>query len=877
MRTIWFRTSVVCLVAALGCNRGKLESTTSQPDAASDGSDSDDGGDAPLPEPQVPQPPAGIPEEPEGPLVVPPKLMLITPDEISTNAEDSVTVAWQVPTRGTPQAGWTVYYVPRGQTLDVVSHKVATVSDNEATSVRVSGLPRGAFGKLVVAAHYTDGDDDLSADGRMVWTPFGGVNADHVNKINWIYGPIGSDMAVFSDKFSLVWGMYYNPDFAAVYDKVPSKVEEPRFIWNSRWISGFATTTDGYQDGVQLWTDGIGKFSMSTSQGGIRLFNRLPLDPANVTRDLTIGNGAVNASKVGSSGHFCYDASVDRSFLSDPARNRILVFEGWPSEDNPEADFVLGQGDFDTFTANAGGASAARMSIASSGGGLHCHNGMLALADRSNNRVLVWLSPITSNGQAADFVAGQSTASAVGANGAGGIDKGGMSLPSSVLLLPKVGGGYALVVADYGNKRVLEWDTIPAPTLSAQFAGDFSQVYGQPSRSANSANTSPVTAAGLACAKALYPEISAQGEIKPDVFWVNDAHYSVSNNSRTVKFRRTQSEAIDVYGQASLTVNASNYLKRPFYWNQQTTGRFSSIDTTTGQISAGDVTWKSIDDSYAKEPDYNLAARSTAFVSGYLWASNGDRVLGYTATTPSDVSQASTASLVLGRKTLANAANGAVPDTFEYKLSNVNELKVSGANLLALDSHRVVIWNVSTPSDHKAIDVVVGQPDKTTNAANQGGRSAATLSSPFAFNLHNGKLLVADSGNNRVLIWNTIPTTSGAAADVILGQLTGDTATSGTDLGGMSAPKGVTVVNGKLLVSDSENGRILVWDSVPTETGTPANRAIDILGLSRFELPSWVNANALKPRYIEVAAGKVFIEQFGRLLVMPDIFTLNVD
>src|SRR6201999_4188827 len=49
-------------------------------------------------------------------------------------------------------------------------------------------------------------------------------------------------------------------------------------------------------------------------------------------------------------------------------------------------------------------------------------------------------------------------------------------------------------------------------------------------------------------------------------------------------------------------------------------------------------------------------------------------------------------------------------------------------------------------------------------------RCAATLSFPrYAFS--DGKrLFIADGGNDRVLVYNTIPTTNGVSADVILGE-----------------------------------------------------------------------------------------------------------
>src|SRR5260221_14544868 len=88
--------------------------------------------------------------------------------------------------------------------------------------------------------------------------------------------------------------------------------------------------------------------------------------------------------------------------------------------------------------------------------------------------------------------------------------------------------------------------------------------------------------------------------------------------------------------------------------------------------------------------------------------------------------------------------------------------------------------------------VVIGQPDFVSHSANQG------LSNPTARTLSDtggnmggifvdsmGRLLVSDNANNRVLIWNSIPTTNGAAANLVLGQP--DFSSSTLNNGGRSA------------------------------------------------------------------------------------------
>jgi hypothetical protein len=90
-------------------------------------------------------------------------------------------------------------------------------------------------------------------------------------------------------------------------------------------------------------------------------------------------------------------------------------------------------------------------------------------------------------------------------------------------------------------------------------------------------------------------------------------------------------------------------------------------------------------------------------------------------------------------------------------------------------------------------------------------------------------LLVADHDNNRVLIWNTIPTTNGKAADVVIGQpdmtmATAPTTPSATTLTG---PNSIHVdANGRLYVSDQDANRILYWNAIPTQNQAPADGVI---------------------------------------------------
>ena len=86
--------------------------------------------------------------------------------------------------------------------------------------------------------------------------------------------------------------------------------------------------------------------------------------------------------------------------------------------------------------------------------------------------------------------------------------------------------------------------------------------------------------------------------------------------------------------------------------------------------------------------------------------------------------------------------------------------------------NRVLIWNRIPASNDIPADVAVGQPDLVTGTSlpNNLPPTASSMRGPQGVWIQNGKLYVADTQNNRILIWNHIPTANGTAADVVLGQ-----------------------------------------------------------------------------------------------------------
>jgi uncharacterized protein (TIGR03437 family) len=149
------------------------------------------------------------------------------------------------------------------------------------------------------------------------------------------------------------------------------------------------------------------------------------------------------------------------------------------------------------------------------------------------------------------------------------------------------------------------------------------------------------------------------------------------------------------------------------------------------------------------------------------------------------------------------------------------------------DNNRVLIWNSMPVYNGQPPDVVVGQPDFVSAGVSSTTANAKFLRGPQGVWIQNGKLFVADTGHDRVLIWNSIPAANGQAADMVLGQpnLTAYSPTNGSTTPAVTAqsmfsPVSVTSDGQRLYVTDLGNNRVLIWNSIPTANGQAADVAI---------------------------------------------------
>lgn len=238
----------------------------------------------------------------------------------------------------------------------------------------------------------------------------------------------------------------------------------------------------------------------------------------------------------------------------------------------------------------------------------------------------------------------------------------------------------------------------------------------------------------------------------------------------------------------------------------------------------------------------------------YIADTANNRVLGYRNAV--GFSNGAKADLVIGQADLVTTiaqGPGRTSRTTGTSIPTGLAVDASG-NLYVVDSGNNRILRFPKPftqNGDQIPDLVIGQPTFSTNGANQGGISAATLAfsasngssavtftSYLAFDV-SGNLWATDPGNNRILRFNAsvlgTQAMPGPAADVVLGQQdftsNGVTGFSTASLSTLLTPTGIAFDSGgRLFVSESNNsyrGRILVW-TPPFRNGQFATRLIGL-------------------------------------------------
>lgn len=179
-------------------------------------------------------------------------------------------------------------------------------------------------------------------------------------------------------------------------------------------------------------------------------------------------------------------------------------------------------------------------------------------------------------------------------------------------------------------------------------------------------------------------------------------------------------------------------------------------------------------------------------------------------------------------------------------------------------NHRVLIWHRPPCGHNVPADVVLGQADFSSGNGNRGHAEAGAdrLFWPYGLHWDGARLWVADTGNRRVLMWDGIPKIHGQPADLVLGQadfdLRDENGGGEPDAASMRWPHAIALWAGRLCVADAGNNRIMVWDGIPTANNAACDHLIgqrDVLGVDHNQSLYWPGAATLNMPYGMAAAG----------------------
>lgn len=201
------------------------------------------------------------------------------------------------------------------------------------------------------------------------------------------------------------------------------------------------------------------------------------------------------------------------------------------------------------------------------------------------------------------------------------------------------------------------------------------------------------------------------------------------------------------------------------------------------------------------------------------------------------------ADIVIGQPDFTSEGRNAKSDIGPATLNMPTGLASDGVRLAVADAwnHRVLIWHRIPTDSNQPADLVLGQADFVSGQANRGMPlpGPETLNWCYGVTIAENKLYIADTGNRRVLVWNSFPDANGQPADLVLGQADmitrDDNAGVDTTSIGMRWPHAVVVHDGKVLVADAGNNRIMAWNAQPNADGAMASF---VLGQTSFEANS---------------------------------------
>lgn len=256
----------------------------------------------------------------------------------------------------------------------------------------------------------------------------------------------------------------------------------------------------------------------------------------------------------------------------------------------------------------------------------------------------------------------------------------------------------------------------------------------------------------------------------------------------------------------------------------------------------------------------------------YVTDDGNVRVLAWS---PAPLSTFTDANRVVGKSSFSDSS--APSNLNAANMAGSLRCDASGGALAVSDEvfGRVLLWNPAPSVNGPSAQIALGAPNFTSLG---GGTSATLLKQPKDVWTNATRVIVADSGNNRVMVWNAFPAASGQAADLVLGQtnFTTGTSLSPATATSLNGPEGVLFDGTRLYVADTKNNRVLIWNSMPTSNGQAADVVVgqpDFAGNSAGHTATTMS----RPHDVLVVGDTLFVADTSndRVLVFKPIPTTN--
>jgi hypothetical protein len=177
------------------------------------------------------------------------------------------------------------------------------------------------------------------------------------------------------------------------------------------------------------------------------------------------------------------------------------------------------------------------------------------------------------------------------------------------------------------------------------------------------------------------------------------------------------------------------------------------------------------------------------------------------------------ADLILGQPgfTSRNENGGGAPNAASMRWPHA--IGVWAGKLCVADAgnNRIMVWNRIPQTNNRPCDFVLGQRDLAQVDHNQSlyWPNAASLNMPYGLAVAGRLLIIADTANSRLLGWHADNCETGAAAKLLTGQpdfhAKGDNRWQPPVRDSLCWPYGISASDNIVLVCDSGNNRVLLW------------------------------------------------------------------